>query len=528
MAVAGSIVLLTFAVYLPTLFTGYMSDDFDVLVVRELPWAAAFEAFPAGTGYYFRPLPLLTYRLEAALGIGPLGSHLANVVLHAATALLVVLVARRLGARRLLAASLAVWFAVHTANATPVSWISARGDLLVAFFALLAVLVWVSAGRKRPTLDAAALAVLVVLALLSKEAAAGLPIVLVLLSVALRARGVARPWWPLVVTALPWAIWLTWTGSRVQEATGGLGNVLPSPVLVFVNLAQAAYGTLVPFGRSSVEALYLARPAVALVAAAVGGVVAALALVLVARRTPSAARGATTVVALWLASLLPLLALDSGLSFRMLYLPLAVLASTVVLVPMRAAGQRRLAAGVLVAALVMSWATLDAARTWARNAELVRVGCTTWLELVPDPAWDPPVIVVSAPNRAGGLPVFSNDLTAALHHCATGSFGRFANVTQLMATELGARDPVVGVSELVFAEGRWSATWTAPSRSAWVRAWDPWPDGVRAHVDAVRADGRVAGVSLGIEGVALQSHVFLDFDATGFRRIATAQPSEGE
>jgi hypothetical protein len=515
MAVAGSIVLLTFAVYLPTLFTGYMSDDFDVLVVRELPWAAAFEAFPAGTGYYFRPLPLLTYRLEAALGIGPLGSHLANVVLHAATALLVVLVARRLGARRLLAASLAVWFAVHTANATPVSWISARGDLLVAFFALLAVLVWVSAGRKRPTLDAAALAVLVVLALLSKEAAAGLPIVLVLLSVALRARGVARPWWPLVVTALPWAIWLTWTGSRVQEATGGPGTSCrrPSSCSSTSRKRRTARWSHSAVRRSRLCTWRGRRSRWWLPRSVVSWLRSRSCWWRVGRRPRRGVR---------------LLALDSGLSFRMLYLPLAVLASTVVLVPMRAAGQRRLAAGVLVAALVMSWATLDAARTWARNAELVRVGCTTWLELVPDPAWDPPVIVVSAPNRAGGLPVFSNDLTAALHHCATGSFGRFANVTQLMATELGARDPVVGVSELVFAEGRWSATWTAPSRSAWVRAWDPWPDGVRAHVDAVRADGRVAGVSLGIEGVALQSHVFLDFDATGFRRIATAQPSEGE
>jgi hypothetical protein len=521
LALIGSIILLAFAVHAPSVWTGYMSDDFDVLVVRDRPWSASFDAFPAGTGYYFRPLPLLTYRLEAALGVGPAGSHLVNLALHAATAVLVLLVARRLGAGRLLAAALAAWFAVHTANVTPVAWISARGDLMVGFFAMAAAYVVATPRRHHAVLETAALLAIVSLALLSKEAAGSLPIALALLLAGIRARGSDRSWWPLVVVGPPWLAWLAWTWTRVDQATGSVTDALPSPVLAFVNLAQAAYGTLVPLGRAWVESLWLAQPLVALGVAAAMGATVVLIYACAARQAPVASRWAALVVAIWLASLSPLLVLGSGLSFRQLYFPGALLAATVALVPLSRTGERRLATAVLVAVGVMTVASLDEGRTWIRNSELVRDGCTTWLERVPDAAQDPPTIVVSAPNRAGDVPVFSNDLPAVLHHCATGSFGRLRNVVQLVATELGRRDPIVGVSQVPSTVPDAVFAWSAPSRSAWARPWDQRVASTSAMVTEVHANGRAARIVVTVEAHVVEAVPVLDFGARGFHPVVT-------
>jgi len=98
------------------------------------------------------PTKTLSYALDYALwGLDPRGFHATSVTLHAAAAVLVFLLARRLLGGRLGATVAAVLFAVHPVHVEAVAWLSARKDLLSTVFVLVSVLGflrwWEGAGR---------------------------------------------------------------------------------------------------------------------------------------------------------------------------------------------------------------------------------------------------------------------------------------------------------------------------------------------------------------------------------------------
>lgn len=189
--------------YLGTLRHGFVWDD-GILVesdhrIRSL--GAALGAFredffgDAGHMGYYRPVVTLSFALDYRLGrSNPFGYHLTNVSLHALVALLVLATLRQWGAAPRVACLGAVLFAVHPAHTENVAWISGRTDILAAAFALASV--WLlgihdarASARASPEsrwhrLACAALLVgsagCCALALLSKEIALALPVVLVL------------------------------------------------------------------------------------------------------------------------------------------------------------------------------------------------------------------------------------------------------------------------------------------------------------------------------------------------------------
>ena len=172
-----------------TLSYGFVWDDHfligDSYFVRH--WSAIPEIFAshfwaghADWKMYYRPLINLTYLVEYHLwGLRPLGYHLTNVVTHLAVCLLVLWICSMLFRDWLLSFTAALAFAVHPVHSQSVSFISGRTDLLSTFFFLLAFALyhrWRQSGRW-PTYAGVAGAFL--LALLSKEVAVTLPLVLV-------------------------------------------------------------------------------------------------------------------------------------------------------------------------------------------------------------------------------------------------------------------------------------------------------------------------------------------------------------
>ena len=135
--------------YLPTLTHGFVWDD--TYFLRDLPylrdpalWWQALQEPLFVSRNYFRPLPLLTFMVEARLG----GSqawvfHAVNVVLHMLNTTLVIILARSVlsSDRRgvWVASGVGVLFALHPALVENVSWISDRFDLLMASFILVAL-----------------------------------------------------------------------------------------------------------------------------------------------------------------------------------------------------------------------------------------------------------------------------------------------------------------------------------------------------------------------------------------------------
>lgn len=181
-----------------------------------------FEGAQPGTpGTFYRPLVIMSYRGDWALYGAPWGFHLTNVLLHFVTTLCVLLAVRRFGARWSYALAAALLFALWSGHSEPVSWISARTDLLLACGAALALLcvLHLLLGTRSPRLCLAFLPLACAIALFSKESALLLPPLLaglLLLRRSLLSR--ARLIWALGGLLLPMVAYL----AMRSAALGGL------------------------------------------------------------------------------------------------------------------------------------------------------------------------------------------------------------------------------------------------------------------------------------------------------------------
>jgi hypothetical protein len=174
---AGGLVLLAVGLaYLPAILAGmgFVSDDFMILQrIRQADGLRGAAAF-FGLSYYdyYRPLGFLSFAADWSVWRDwPAGYHVVSLLLHLLNTLLVFLLARRLlgtGAAVMAAAI----FGLHVANHEAVFWMSARFDLLATACALGALLAVGTPGRGR----GAAVALLYLAALLSKESAVAIPI----------------------------------------------------------------------------------------------------------------------------------------------------------------------------------------------------------------------------------------------------------------------------------------------------------------------------------------------------------------
>jgi Flp pilus assembly protein TadD len=202
---AACVALVVFGVFANNLASGFNYDDdgniqdnphFRGLGWQQLAWM--FSTFHLG---HYQPLSWITLGLDYVLwGLNPVGYHLTNVLLHAANAVLVFLLARRLLGPRstanltvggagwpLLAcsASAALLFALHPLRVESVAWITERRDVLSSFFLLLTVLLYVHAQMGVPDKSRlrwlAAAVVVYLLSLLSRAMGVTLPVILLLL-----------------------------------------------------------------------------------------------------------------------------------------------------------------------------------------------------------------------------------------------------------------------------------------------------------------------------------------------------------
>lgn len=207
---------------------------------------------------YYRPVVILSYLFDLRVygDARVAGLHLSNVVFHVLTTLFVMLLARRLfmhlpggmfGA--VIAAAI---FAVHPIHTESVSWITGRSDVLAALFLVPAVwlaLRWRDSGRLWVLL---AMALLLLLALLSKEvAAAGLamiPLVFWLAPAANQPDDGAKPvaalrsgrgaWLPLLLALI--AVTAIYLGMRTVDAVGYGTPIDVGWMNYFVRLEKAA------------------------------------------------------------------------------------------------------------------------------------------------------------------------------------------------------------------------------------------------------------------------------------------------
>ena len=243
------------ALFAPTLGYQFVWDDrATVLFNREIRSLANAPSFFAGHAFsgaapelrdirvveYYRPAWVLSLALDHALwGDRPFGYHLGNILLHAlASGLTAWLVFELLGSAW--AAALAgALFAVHPVHAEAVAWVSARNELLLSVFLLLAFIAYL---RMRRGAGAAALVACLgffALALLSKETAALFPAIVLLYEwaggeAARKTKGTARPW-----ERYRWALLLAVVAAAFMAFRAGIVAPLPVHEPLATRLATA-------------------------------------------------------------------------------------------------------------------------------------------------------------------------------------------------------------------------------------------------------------------------------------------------
>jgi len=197
-------------------FLGY--DDTEYItenphVRAGLTWATVKWSFTTYDQANWHPLTWLSHALDCQLfGLNPLGHHYVNVLLHAANAVLLFLLLRRVTGFDWRSLMVAALFALHPVNVESVAWAAERKDVLSMMFFLLALHAYFRYAQKPGIRRYAAVLVMFTLALLAKPQVITFPLLLLLWD-----------YWPLARIAAPSLPGRTLHDARVpKSSTPGL------------------------------------------------------------------------------------------------------------------------------------------------------------------------------------------------------------------------------------------------------------------------------------------------------------------
>jgi len=158
----------------------FLCDDFGILRhVSHASFPGLLRKFvSADPGMtVLRPATLLSWKLDYLIwGDSPFGFHLTNTVFHAANAVLVFLIAKRVLPSLGAGIIAGLLFAIHPAHADAVIFIAARYGVLCTFFYLLSLLSFIAFLSNRRKILYSASLLFFALALANKETALTLPL----------------------------------------------------------------------------------------------------------------------------------------------------------------------------------------------------------------------------------------------------------------------------------------------------------------------------------------------------------------
>src|SRR5208282_5597830 len=138
--------LATIALYNPVTRAPFLNFD-DVVYVTDNPqvragltWNTVVWAFHTSEAANWHPITWLSHALDCQIfGLNPEGPHTVNVLLHAASAVLLFLILQSATGLAWRSLAVAALFALHPINVESVAWIAERKNVLSMLFFLLAL-----------------------------------------------------------------------------------------------------------------------------------------------------------------------------------------------------------------------------------------------------------------------------------------------------------------------------------------------------------------------------------------------------
>ncbi|HMJ25768.1 MAG TPA: hypothetical protein VK475_08065 [Pyrinomonadaceae bacterium] len=439
LAVPGIFLLVGLAAFSNVINSWFLSDDFaqigkvlggDLSVV----WGKAH-------GGFFRPLFILSYLIDTKIwGARPFGFHLTNIVFHSLNAFLTFLLSRRLiqelklaaGVKSAVALGAGALFLLHPSHTEAVSWISGRADVFATFFCLASLLFYLAYERSKRGLQLALSLLCFTLALLAKESAVCLPLLVLVIGLFVRrahpnGRTVRRL---LPVFALYFSILLLFVFVRYAFLGSLVGGYGPSQHLNFSpgwlrdRLLEAAVRSVLPVLPNKLS-WFLFKPlqsrafiCFSLACAALVG-----AAIIIRRKWYGSSdrrqqnRFLIALAGLFLCSLLPVinlrLTLYETLGERFLYLPTVfscLLVTYLAAILLRR--QTLLVSFLICVAGFYSVRLIQTNQVWREAANLSR---SVTNELA-DSSTSDHLIILNAHDSLRGVPVFHNGLPEALEY----------------------------------------------------------------------------------------------------------------
>ena len=170
------IFLILLLVYFHSFFHGLIFLDDDTLIFTKFSGMSLGEkiSFSFTSNYldvhYYRPIALLSIILDSLPG----GKsyfiyHFTNFIIHLGTALLIYAILKEFKISNHIAFITTLLFALSPIHINAVGWIAGRGDLLAAFFSVLALLIFINFIKRNKPYVLIFVSLLLFLAFLSKE-----------------------------------------------------------------------------------------------------------------------------------------------------------------------------------------------------------------------------------------------------------------------------------------------------------------------------------------------------------------------
>jgi tetratricopeptide (TPR) repeat protein len=203
--------VIIFAVFGQAFHFGFVNLDDDLYVTQNpvvqsgLTEQGIARAFSQPMCSFYHPVTILSLMLDAEIyGINAGGFHLTNVVIHAATVVLLFLVLRRMTGAFWPSAIVAAIFAVHPLRVESVAWVAERKDVLGGLFFVLTLWAYVLyAKQKFGWFRYLALVFIFAIGLLAKPTLVTLPFVFLLLDYWPLGRLQSGTWRRLIVEKVP-------------------------------------------------------------------------------------------------------------------------------------------------------------------------------------------------------------------------------------------------------------------------------------------------------------------------------------